>query len=672
MPGETAAAGPASTSSEILDLEEALRRKPRSAVLANRYRGACVDAKLFDRSIELFRALARERPSQPAIRLQLALALVDKIPFLEGDILAQGSLAKESLNELDIVAETRLESYAVHYIAGMNHLYWPDTMKHFDDAVLHLTKAIVLGKARMAHGAPLSGHHVEAHRALGDAHVKGKRFEQARAAYRAGLALAGSGDAGPSRAALEARLSLADEDLSRAVKDERGLKRRIDSQLSFLLDENGLAAAEAALAARPDDRATLNAYRIEAFEIDEAPRARAFLDALADRHPTLGEPRLHAALAVPGDPSAREGVAAYRKLAPGDWLGPWLAGMEELNRVAVEPPGEGAPDGIAAAAVRAFEESAALARRDDGAPRLPQPFIALGDARAMSGDVEGARAAYAEVGRAFPHAAGLDARLGSAPGSLPMLVLAERKSARGLPVDLEPLVDIEGELAALEAGLRASFAREDAVRYRALVRRSEDRERGLRFLRSLLAASPASAGARIQLALALMDRTPDPELGSVRKGLLASEALKLLEEVAGAHGESWAVHYAIGLIHLDWFTKLEHLPLAIASFEKCLALIRGRERESPHHVLVYRALGDAIVKGGNFAAGRKLWKDGQTWFPADRGLDKRLDLTALMVNRWIEDLRSWKTPQDTKLLSDLLGDPGDLPAGAAASAVRSG
>jgi len=150
------------------------------------------------------------------------------------------------------------------------------------------------------------------------------------------------------------------------------------------------------------------------------------------------------------------------------------------------------------------------------------------------------------------------------------------------------------------------------------------------------------------------------------------DSQKLLEEVAGAHGDSWSIHYAIGLIHLDWFTKLEHLPFAIASFEKCLALIRGRERESPHHVLVYRALGDAIVKGGNFAAGRKLWKDGETWFPDDRGLEKRLDLTALMVNRWIEDLRSWKTPQDTKLLSDILGDLGDLPSGSGASTVRSG
>jgi hypothetical protein len=194
----------------------------------------------------------------------------------------------------------------------------------------------------------------------------------------------------------------------------------------------------------------------------------------------------------------------------------------------------------------------------------------------------------------------------------------------------------------------------------------------MRFLRSLLASSPRSAGVRVQLALALVDRTPDPELGSVRKGLLASEALELLEEVAGGHPDSWAIHYAIGLIHLDWFTKLEHLPLAIASLEKCLHLVRGRERESPHHALIYRALGDAIVKQGNFAGGRKVWREGQALHPADRGLEKRLDLTALMVNRWIEELRSWRTPQDTKLISDIVGDLGDLPASAGASAARSG
>ena len=200
----------------------------------------------------------------------------------------------------------------------------------------------------------------------------------------------------------------------------------------------------------------------------------------------------------------------------------------------------------------------------------------------------------------------------------------------------------------------------------------DDPDRAIRFFEELLAARPRSAIARVQLAISYMYRTPDRELGSVRKGLLASEALKLLEEVAAAYPDSWGIHYAVGLIHLDWFTKLKHVPFALEAFERCLTLQKGREREKPYYVLVYQALGDALVKDLRFPHGRKVWKDGQDFFPDDRGLADRMGLTALMVTRYVEDLRSWATAEDTWKLSQLIGDLEDLPAGPSGDAPLPG
>ena len=158
---------------------------------------------------------------------------------------------------------------------------------------------------------------------------------------------------------------------------------------------------------------------------------------------------------------------------------------------------------------------------------------------------------------------------------------------------------------------------------------------------------------------------PDRDLGSVRKGLLSSEALKLLEEVAAVHAGSWGVHYVIGLIHLHWFTKLNHLRQAMESFERCLALQKGHEGEKAYYACAYQALGDAYLKGKGtpsaFVRGRKVWRTGRKLFAEDRGLEERMGLTALMVDRYVEDARSWSAVHDTALFSSVIGSLEDFP-----------
>ncbi len=654
-------------SATLLNLEEKLRRRPCNVTIANAYRSLCVDGLQFDRPIEFFRGLVKMHGDHAGVRIQLALALVDKIPSLEGDMLGQGSLAKESLNELRWVEEREPGSYALNYISGMNHLYWPDTLRHFDDATLHFARCVEIQNARMAAGSPPEPHQAEVYRALGDAHVKGKRFAEARAVWAAGLALF------PDHAGLKERLSSSDDAVSAQVKHERGLTRRIDSGLAWLAHENGLVAKAEALRARPGDRWMWNAFRKEAFEQDKVDRVLELCESILKEKPTETEPRLHHALAL-ADKITLIGVAteeasrtalklveeleSFTKASPSDWMGPYFTGICHLFRPPTRETSENA--------VMAFTRADQLARKSDGTPRLPQVGLALGDALVCSGHTESARSVWQETLRLFPHARSVRSRLDANLQGLRSLVRADYDLHRGIPTDLDGLQDREGELAAMESALKSLPRRELAVRYRQLALSSDDPERAIRFLESAVKEHPRSAVLKVELALAYIDRIPNSNLGSVRKGLLSSEALVQLEEVAVVHGRSWGLHYAIGLVHLHWFTKLKHVPFAIKALERCFEIQKGREKDHLHYSLAYQALGDSYVKDrespASFPRARKVWREGQEFFPTDRGLEDRMGLTALMVQRFVEEKRSWGATIDTVRISEYIGDLPDLPA----------
>jgi hypothetical protein len=70
---------------------------------------------------------------------------------------------------------------------------------------------------------------IRTHVALGDAYAKDRKFEAARAAWRAGL------ERFPGAPELLARLAIDDDDgLLRYVEEQRSLERPIDTDLSFL------------------------------------------------------------------------------------------------------------------------------------------------------------------------------------------------------------------------------------------------------------------------------------------------------------------------------------------------------------------------------------------------------------------------------------------------------
>ncbi len=669
-PGTSVASAGASAiavpSAVLLDLEEKLRRRPCNVGFANAYRALCVDSRQLDRSIELFRGLVRSHAEHGGVRIQLALAIVDKIPSLDGDVLGQGSLAKESLNELAWVEERDPGSYALHYIAGMNHLYWPDTLKHYDDAVHHLDRCVEVQKARLEAGGKVEAQYAEVFRALGDAHVKAKRFSDARQAWKQGLALF------PDHPGLKARFTASDDEATAQVKGERGLTRRIDSGLGWLAGENGLLARESALRERPGDRQLWNAYRKEAFELDRIDDAIAFAQSALEQRPLETEPRLHLALAL-ADRITLIGAAteeasrtalrlvseleSFTKASPGDWLGPYFTGICHLFRPPTKETGE--------RALAAFTAADQLSRTPSGGARGPHVGLGLGDALVCVGQTENARKIWQETFAAFPHARALKKRLDAPVDGLRSLVRADYDLSSGIPTDLEELEDREGELMALEPTLKSAPTRELALRLRGLARSCDDPETAIRLLESAVKARPRSAILKVELALAYLDRIPASDLGSVRKGLLSSEALRQLEEVAAVHRGSWGLQYAIGLVHLHWFTKLKHVPFAIRAFERCFEIQKGHEKEHDYCALAYQALGDAHVKDREspaaFPKARKIWKEGQDLFPTNRGLEERMGLTALMVQRFVEDHRSWASPIDTVRISAWIGDLPDLP-----------
>jgi tetratricopeptide (TPR) repeat protein len=211
-------------SSMEAELSETLERyRPASA-----YRTLCVRHDRHDRSIEYFERLGKERGSDWRVRIELALAYIDKIPTRGGlaAIVSKGTLAKRSLDQLDRVIEEEGGSWVAYYVRGMNHLYWPRALRHSDAAVADLERCVEMQRES---GEPAPMYYLRAHVALGDAHAKAKRFRHAREAWREAERVFPNAEELTTRLAVEG-----DEELLDFVESARNLEKPIDTDLSFL------------------------------------------------------------------------------------------------------------------------------------------------------------------------------------------------------------------------------------------------------------------------------------------------------------------------------------------------------------------------------------------------------------------------------------------------------
>jgi tetratricopeptide (TPR) repeat protein len=209
-------------------LETRLRTRPPGFSLASTYRATCVRFDQHDRPIDFFEKLVAERPGDERARIELGCALVDKIPTRGGiaAIVSKGTLARKSLDQFNKVIADHGDLWVVYYCRGMNHLHWPRALLHSDDAVVDFKRCIEMQEADASGTKP---YYVRTYVGLGDAHTKEKEYEEARKAWREGLARF------PQSTELKERLAIDDNRaLLKFVESRRSLQQPIDTGLSFL------------------------------------------------------------------------------------------------------------------------------------------------------------------------------------------------------------------------------------------------------------------------------------------------------------------------------------------------------------------------------------------------------------------------------------------------------
>lgn len=220
---------PTDLDKHLSEMEELLRGRPAQYALASKYRAQCSMYNRHDRAIEFLKSLVAEKPDDWRSRIELGCAYVDKIPTCGGmaAIVCKGSQARKSLDELDAVVAAHPDLWVAYYTRGMNHLHWPRSLLHSDDAAVDLRKCVELQRQFPSGGR--EEYCVRTHIALGDALTKDKQYAEARKAWRAGQELF------PESADLKDRLVIADDSaLLRFVESKRSLEQPVDTGLSFL------------------------------------------------------------------------------------------------------------------------------------------------------------------------------------------------------------------------------------------------------------------------------------------------------------------------------------------------------------------------------------------------------------------------------------------------------
>jgi tetratricopeptide (TPR) repeat protein len=116
-----AAATCATSARRFTELESAIRANPEDLKLAADYRQLIIPCGHFDRSIEFFKRLTKNRTAGPNAHISLALAFVDKVPT-SGKI-RRLYLARDAIGELTRAIERRPTVLAYH-IRGVINLFF--------------------------------------------------------------------------------------------------------------------------------------------------------------------------------------------------------------------------------------------------------------------------------------------------------------------------------------------------------------------------------------------------------------------------------------------------------------------------------------------------------------------------------------------------------------------
>jgi Flp pilus assembly protein TadD len=210
-------------------LEAAVAADPDDLRPANTYRREVIRAGAYDRALRFYERLTAGHPRSAHAWLNYGYVYVDKIPAA-GSI-TQVILANEALGRFDRAIELAPESWIAHYTRGNAYLYWPKVFGKGPLAVADLERAVALARA-----APrLLRVHSRSWVALGDAYWRTDRRERARALWGEAKELF------PGETAVAARLGLADDEVDRFLYDTLDPGKRVDTDLTPLIEETPVA-----------------------------------------------------------------------------------------------------------------------------------------------------------------------------------------------------------------------------------------------------------------------------------------------------------------------------------------------------------------------------------------------------------------------------------------------
>jgi tetratricopeptide (TPR) repeat protein len=204
-----------------------------------------------------------------------------------------------------------------------------------------------------------------------------------------------------------------------------------------------------------------------------------------------------------------------------------------------------------------------------------------------------------------------------------------------------------------------------ANKYRMLVRKNGHVyfDRSIRFFEDLAEKYPDSTMARLNKALAYVDKMPYPKLGIVHEGIiLSNKSLQVLDGILEEDPKCWVAKFMRGMNHLHWPRILGHAPLAIVDFTELIAMQKTfpaeKQREWNQFALAYIALGDSYVKNRatglqeSLARARQVWQAGITEYPDCPELKERLELIAQSEKElvaYVEKRCGLEDPVDTDL-----------------------
>jgi tetratricopeptide (TPR) repeat protein len=215
---------PASTDSSLSNLAAHLRAHPDDQAAAKAFRQRARRAGQLDSAITILNGILKRHPEAQAIRMQLALAHVDRLPASPAlDLPAQAIIASQATRLFGEITTAEPEQWGPRYACGMTQLLFPLPSRHYEPAAEDLLKLIELQRT-----LPPRSHFVHTFVALGDAYVMDKQLEMARTWWQAGK------KAFPDDSELTDRLAMDMEALLTTIAGRYSFNQPFDTDREFL------------------------------------------------------------------------------------------------------------------------------------------------------------------------------------------------------------------------------------------------------------------------------------------------------------------------------------------------------------------------------------------------------------------------------------------------------